>query len=261
MGDSVQTERDGGVTTVVMNRPSVLNALDQDLSEGLRQELLAAEADAECRCVVLRGNGRAFMAGGDVGGFHREMRSIETVAGDLIENFHEVVEIVVRMPKPVVASLHGAVAGAGLSFALAADLAIAADNTVFTLAYANIGASPDGGSTWFLPRIVGRRRAMQLALLADRFDASTALDFGIVNRVVPEGDLQTETAALAARLAAGPTRAYAATKSLISASFERTLQGQLDAEREAFVDGTVTRDFREGVTAFVEKRKPTFEGK
>lgn len=260
MSDSVLVERDGPVTIVTLNRPDVLNALDQELSERFLEAVRAAEADSSVRCVVIRGAGRAFMAGGDVRGFHRDLAKIDQVSGDLIETFHEAVEIVVRMPKPVVASLHGAVAGAGLSLALAADLAIAADTAVFTLAYANIGINPDGGSTWFLPRVVGRRRAMELAMLADRFDAAKALDLGIVNRVVPEGSLEAETTALAERLAAGPTRAYATTKMLISGSFDRTLQGQLDLERESFVDGTATRDFREGVTAFVEKRKPDFRG-
>ena len=260
MSDSVLVERDGAVAVLTLNRPEVLNALDQDLSEALRAALRTAEADPGVRCVVLRGAGRAFVAGGDVRGFHRDLANIDQVAGDLIESFHEAIEIVVRMPKPVLASLHGAVAGAGLSLALAADLAVAADTTVFTLAYANIGSSPDGGSTWFLPRVVGTRRAMELALLADRFDAAKAADLGIVNRIVPEADLGAETTALAKRLAGGPTRAFGATKMLISGSFDRTLPGQLDLERESFVDGTTTRDFREGVTAFVEKRKPDFKG-
>lgn len=260
MSDSVLVERDGAIVVLTLNRPDVLNALDLELSEGLRTALRAAEADSSIRCVVLRGAGRAFMAGGDVRGFHREIGHIDQVAGDLIDSFHEAVEVVVRMPKPVVASLRGAVAGAGLSLALAADLAVAADDAVFTLAYANIGISPDGGSTWSLPRTVGRRRAMELAMLADRFDAAKALELGIVNRVVPADRLDAETVALAQRLAAGPTRAYASTKMLISGSFDRTLPGQLDLERERFVDGTATRDFREGVSAFVEKRKPEFKG-
>src|SRR3546814_10062817 len=131
------------------------------MAQAFRGAMLELEQDAAVRCVVIRGAGRGFMAGGDVAGFHRDLDRIETVAGDLIEVFHEAVKAVARMPKPVLASLHGPVAGAGLSLALATDLAIAADTAVFTLAYANIGVSPDGGSTFSLPRLIGMRRAME----------------------------------------------------------------------------------------------------
>jgi len=256
----VIVDRAGPVATVTLNRPKVLNALDLGMAQAFRTAMLDLEQDAAIRCVVIRGAGRGFMAGGDVAGFHRDLDRIETVAGELIEVFHEAVKAVARMPKPVIASLHGPVAGAGLSLALNTDLAIAADNAVFTLAYAAIGTSPDGGSTFLLPRIVGMRRAMEIALLADRFDAAKALDLGLVNRVVPAADLAAETDGLAARLAAGPTRAYAATKTLIRASFETDLSTQLDSERTAFVASSATGDFAEGVVAFASKKKPEFRG-
>lgn len=256
----VIVERAGPVATVTLNRPQVLNALDLGMAQAFRTAMLDLEQDTAIRCVVIRGAGRGFMAGGDVAGFHRDLDHIETVAGELIEVFHEAVKAVARMPKPVIASLHGPVAGAGLSLALNTDLAIAADNTVFTLAYAAIGVSPDGGSTFHLPRIVGMRRAMEIALLADRFDAAKALDLGLVNRVVPDADLAGETERLAARLAAGPTRAYAATKTLVRGSFETDLVTQLDAERTAFVASTATSDFASGVVAFTSKKKPEFRG-
>jgi len=260
MSDPVLLERDGAVATLTLNRPEVLNALDLDMSRRLAEAASALEQDATVRCVVLRGAGRGFMAGGDVAGFHAAGDAIPGVAGTLIDTYHQAVRAFARMPKPVIAALHGPVAGAGMSLALATDLAIAAEDMVMTLAYAAIGTSPDGGATHFLPRLVGRRKAMELALLSDRLDAATALSLGLVNRVVPAADLGAETAKLAARLAAGPTRAHAATRRLIAASFEASLDAQLEAERNAFVGCAGTADFREGVAAFVAKRRPDFRG-
>jgi 2-(1,2-epoxy-1,2-dihydrophenyl)acetyl-CoA isomerase len=156
--------------------------------------------------------------------------------------------------------VHGAVAGAGVSVMAAADLALAAEGTKFSLAYSRIGASPDGGSTYFLPRLLGARRALEMMLLADTFDAQAALRLGLVNWVVGAGELAAETAKLAGRLAQGPTAAFAETKWLVNRSYEQALAPQLEAEMEAFARCAVTRDFAEGVTAFVEKRKPNFKG-
>ncbi len=165
------------------------------------------------------------------------------------------------MPQPILASWLGAVAGGGFSLALAADLAIAAEDAYFSLAYCHIGASPDGGSTYHLPRIVGLRKARELALLGERFDAETARELGIVNWVVPTEALEEETAKLAGRLARGPSRALGETKRLLYASFDNGLEAQLAAEAEAFAGCAATADFAEGVSAFVEKRAAKFQGK
>jgi 2-(1,2-epoxy-1,2-dihydrophenyl)acetyl-CoA isomerase len=183
-------------------------------------------------------------------------RLVEECAREL----HHAVSALRRAAQPVLASVHGAVAGAGMSLLAAADLAIAAADTRFTLAYSKIGASPDGGATYFLPRLVGSRRALELTLLADTFDAQIARDLGLVNWIADNAQLGAETARIAQQLARGASRALAETKRLVNQSFEQTLAGQLDAEVQAFARCAATRDFAEGVSAFVEKRKPDFKG-
>ncbi len=164
------------------------------------------------------------------------------------------------LPQPVLASVHGAVAGAGVGIALAGDLAIAADDTKFNLAYGRIGATPDVGTTWMLPRVVGLRRALEMALLSDTYDAAEALRLGLVNRVVPRASLEAETEVFARRLASGATLAYGRAKRLMRGAFDATFARQLEAERGAFKESTRTADFQEGVSAFVEKRSPRFTG-
>jgi 2-(1,2-epoxy-1,2-dihydrophenyl)acetyl-CoA isomerase len=249
-----------GVATVVLNRPQVMNALDAGMIARLRAVCEEARDDKSVRVVVLRGNGPAFLAGGDVALFHANLPRLPELIRELAGELHFAIVALRDAAKPVVASVHGAVAGAGVSLLAAADLAIAAAETKFTLAYSRIAASPDGGSTYFLPRIVGARKALELMMLADTFDAETALASGLVNWVVPGADLAAATVKLAQRLASGPTLAYGETKALVNRTFERPLAAQLDAEAQAFARCAGTRDLAEGVTAFVEKRKPNFEG-
>ena len=162
------------------------------------------------------------------------------------------------MPKPVIASIRGASAGFGMSLVAACDLAIAAEDAVFSLAYCRIGTSPDGGSTWTLPRMVGLKRAMELALLGDRLTPQQASDYGLINWVVPTADLDKMTGELAARLAAGPANALARTKALLNESLGAELQVQLQAEKDSFIAGVTGQEFAEGVSAFVEKRPARF---
>lgn len=255
----VLLEREGAVATIRFNRPQQLNAIDASLAEHFLAAARAVSDDAAVRCVVLAGAGRHFMAGGDLAVFRAA--PTPATARSLIEPLHEAILTLARLPLPVVACLKGAVAGAGLSVALSADLAIAADDCRFTTAYAKIGASLDGSSTWFLPRVVGLRKAMELALLAEPFDAAEALRLGLVNRVVPAAELEAECGKLVARLAAGPTDAYGRIKRLLRDSSQQELAAQLDHELEAFCQGTGTADFAEGVGAFLEKRAPRFEGR
>ena len=260
MSDSVLYSLAEGVATITLNRPEVMNALDAAMMRSLRTACEEAAADLSARTVVLRGAGRAFLAGGDVAMFHANLDRVADLVREGGGELSKAIVALQRAPKPVLASVHGAVAGAGVSLMAAADLAIAAEGTQFTLAYSRIGTSPDGGATWFLPRVLGCRKALELMLLSDPFDAKAALAMGLVNRVTAPEALAAETERLARRLVQGPTAAYAETKRLARQGYERSLTAQLEAEIEAFARCAGTADFAEGVAAFVQKRNPQFRG-
>ncbi|MFG1295431.1 enoyl-CoA hydratase/isomerase family protein [Xanthobacter variabilis] len=249
-----------GIARIRFNRPDVLNALDEASILAWKAAVDRVAQDDTVRVVVLSGEGRAFLAGGDVGRFHAAGADAPQVAAAIIDPFHQAMLTLAGLSAPVIASVQGAVAGAGLSVAIAADLVVAADDAKFTMAYTRIGTTPDGSGTFSLPRIVGLRKAMELTLLSDLVDAAEALRLGLVNKVVPAADLARETELLARRLAAGPTAAYGRVKHLLRSSFSHTLSEQLHAEREAFIASTGTFDFAEGAAAFVGKRPPRFEG-
>jgi 2-(1,2-epoxy-1,2-dihydrophenyl)acetyl-CoA isomerase len=257
-------EHKNAVAVITVNRPASLNALTAKMLDGLIAATDRCEQDREIRCVVIRGAGGHFMAGGDIKEFHKTLKDARDTyvrgreqqvvrANQLIYNLR-------RLAKPVIASVSGAAAGYGLSLMLAADLAIVADDAVFTMAYQHIGLSPDGGATYFLPRMIGERRAMELALLGERFNAAKALELGIVNRVVKAAEIEAETSKLARSLARGPTIALALTKRLIRSSLDNTWDEHLHREAEAFSMAAACGDHVEGVSAFVGKRKPTFTG-
>ncbi|HZP86444.1 MAG TPA: enoyl-CoA hydratase-related protein [Burkholderiales bacterium] len=260
MTECVLLSVEQGVGTITFNRPQVMNALDAQMMIEFRAAAERLEHDRSVRAVVLRGAGPAFLAGGDVALFAQRLGELPELIVRWGREMHFAIQSLRRMEKPVVASVHGAVAGAGFSIFCAADLAIAADTTRFSLAYANIGASPDGGSSFFLPRLVGYRKAMELTLLPDLFDAATAKGLSLLNWVVPADRLAAETAQIAARLAAGPTQAHAEAKRLMTASLARSMETQMEEELFAFARCARTADLAEGVTAFVAKRKPNFVG-
>jgi 2-(1,2-epoxy-1,2-dihydrophenyl)acetyl-CoA isomerase len=247
--------RDDAVVRLQFNRPAVLNALDRATAQALVHACRELHVDHTVRAVVLSGAGRAFMAGGDLD----ELRA-DPVHGavGLIGPAHEAVVLLAELHAPVIAAVHGVVAGAGMSLALACDFVVAAEGTRFALAYVNIGTSCDVSASWSLPRLVGLRKALEIALLSEPLDAAEALRLGLVNRMVPAGELEAQSMALAQRLARGPTPAIAQLKRLLRTSFDHDLRGQLDAERNAFLVCAASADFAEGVEAFLEKRAARF---
>jgi 2-(1,2-epoxy-1,2-dihydrophenyl)acetyl-CoA isomerase len=247
-----------GLAHIRLNRPGVLNALNQPMADVLLEACHTIEATPAIRAVLITGEGRAFMAGGDITLFKGDnaTKAIDT----LMRALHDAIIILARLKAPVVSLAHGMVAGAGVSFALAADVVLAADDAKFLLAYSKLGANPDGGSTYQLPRAIGLRRALGFALLEETMDAATAERTGLVNRLLPAATAQADALAVARRLASGPTAAFARTKSLLRASLDRDLPTQLDAERAEFLAGTFTADFAEGVDAFLGKRPARFSG-
>lgn len=262
--NAVQLDIDNGIATVKLNQPEVRNALTPELRAAFRDIIGSLEFNKEVRCVVITGAGDHFMAGGDIRTMIKRLELDEVERRKLIlEGIHLLhlpLFAIRRMGKPVIASIQGAAAGFGVGLVAACDLAIAADNAFFTLAYCHIGASPDGGSSYFLGRTLGMKHQMELALLGDRFGAERAKELGLINWTVPRNELENETRQLAERLAIGPTRAYANAKHLFNQTNHLSMESQLQMEAEKMADSMLTDDHAEGIIAFMEKRKPTFEG-
>lgn len=254
---SVLCWREGAVAHLRFNRPKALNAIDVTMANDFHAACQAIADDVQVRVVWVSAEGRAFMAGGDLGAMRADALP---VAQALLAGMHAGLRLLAGLKAPVVASVHGAVAGGGLGLMLGCDLVIAAEGTRFGVAYPLIGASCDCSTSWGLPRLVGLRKALELALLADTFDASEALRLGVVNRVVPADALVQEAETLVQRLAKGPTVAYGSLKRLMRASLQNTLDQQLDAETQAFMVCAQTADFTEGVGAFLDKREARFTG-
>ncbi len=258
MTDDLLIDVADGIARLTFNRPAARNAISAAMLDGLIDFLLAAEGDTAIRCIVLAGADGHFMAGGDVRNF---AETADQTPGQRRAAFearvhrgNRVFTLLQRVPQPVVASVAGFAAGAGLSFVAAADLAIAGEGARFVLAHVHIGASPDAGATYYLPRSIGMKRAKAMALLGDVADARAAEAMGLINRVVPDAELGAETAALARRLAAGPRQAMAQAKALLDASPGRDLAAQLSAEAEAMGMSAASDDFVAGVRAFMQKR-------
>jgi 2-(1,2-epoxy-1,2-dihydrophenyl)acetyl-CoA isomerase len=254
-------EQDGGVGRITLNRPDSLNAWIEDSGRELKRVIEVDAADPSVRAVLITGAGRGFSSGADLkAGFQPHPDDGLPDIRKELELYHPIVAGVRRLEKPVVAAVNGPAVGIGASLAFACDLVLAAESSFFGLAFVNIGLMPDGGSTLFVPAAVGKARAFQMALLGERVPAAQALDWGLVNWVHPDDRLMDEANQLVERLAAGPTRSYASSKQALNRMLYPNLDAQLDLEADLQHELARTKDFMEGVTAFVEKREPSFEG-
>jgi 2-(1,2-epoxy-1,2-dihydrophenyl)acetyl-CoA isomerase len=252
-----------GAATIELGRPEALNAWNAQLGADLLAALRRAGEDEEVRALVITGAGRAFSSGADLKDF-----SVDTtpdgrpdVYKTLTERYHPIMHAIRDLPKPVVASVNGPAVGIGCSLALCCDLIVAAESAYFLLAFVNIGLVPDGGSSLFLPTRVGMARASELSLLGERLPAPRALEWGLINRVVPDEQLEEETQALAARLAGGPTRSYAGTKRQLNNWLYGRMEEQLELEAQIQREMAGSDDFLEGAMAFVERRQARFSGR
>ena len=260
--ETVSWEEDGGVGRITLNRPDTLNAWNVQFGKELKQIVTEDAAGASVRAVLVTGAGRGFSSGADLkAGFDAHPDDgMPDLRKELHELYHPIIAGVRRLEKPVVAAVNGPAVGIGASLALACDLVLAAESAYFGLAFVNIGLMPDGGSTLFVPAAVGKARAFQMALLGERVRAAQALDWGLVNQVHSDDRLLAEANELVVKLAAGPTRSYAGSKQALNRMLYPDLDGQLDLEADLQHALARTRDFQEGVSAFVEKRAAVFEG-
>jgi 2-(1,2-epoxy-1,2-dihydrophenyl)acetyl-CoA isomerase len=258
MYETLLVESRDGVRVITLNRAEVLNAISAQLGTELLDALREAERGADVRCVLLTGAGRGFCAGADL----REQAPGQTSVGDLLRTRYNGIVLRMRtMEKPVVAAVNGVAAGAGCNLALAADVRLASDRASFIEAFSRVGLIPDSGGTWLLPRLVGTGRALEMMFFAEPLDGAAAERLGLVNRVVPHDDLMPRALEWAARLAAGPTRAYGLTKRGVNQAISSTLADSLEYEAQLQEIASRTEDHREGVAAFLAKRQPAYSGR
>ena len=259
---AVLEKREGSIATLILNRPERMNALNKDLVLALNAALTRVEADQEINVVVLAGAGRAFCAGGDLAviGKGRQENDIAELQPILRAGMQAVLKIR-TMRQPVIAAVHGAAAGAGMNIALAADIRIASEDAMFGQNFAKVGLFPDYGGTFFLPQLVGPAKAAELFYTGDMINAAEAFRLGIVNRVVPLAQLESEARALAQRIAQGPALAIRAVKETLFARDREELTKLLNLEVEQQMKCFYSEDCGEGIRAFFEKRPPKFQGK
>lgn len=259
--DTVNLHRAGAVARIELNRPDKMNAWDKQLGLDLRAAVERVRDDDGVRAVLLTGAGRGFSSGADLSaGFEPTPEGHPDVHTALVDRYHPIIVGLRELPKPVVAAVHGPAVGIGCSLALAADLVLAAESAYFLLAFVNIGLVPDGGSSAFIPARIGFTRAVELAMLGERLPAAKALEWGLINAVHPDDELTAAADALAARLAAGPTRSYAGTKRQLNSWVYDGFGRQLELEAEIQQEQAASNDFAEGALAFLQKRAPEFKG-
>ena len=257
--DTINLRRRGPAATIELNRPERMNAWSDQFSLDLLDAIRTTAEDDSVRAVMVTGAGRAFSSGADLKEATSRAGGLDVYA-ILTERYHPIITGIRQMPKPVIAGVNGVAAGIGLSLALACDLVVAAETAYFVLAFVNIGLVPDGGSSLLVPSRIGFARAAELALLGERLPAETAKDWGLINRVYPDGEFEAEANALLDRLAAGATRSYAGTKRQLNRWLYEQMAGQLEFEASIQREMSASKDFAEGLAAFGEKRQPRFTG-
>jgi len=248
------------VAHITLNRPESANAINLELAKELMYALMQCDEDPLIRAVLITGAGPIFCGGGDLKSFTEQGENLPYHLKEITMHLHTAMSYLMRMDPPVVAAVHGSAAGAGLSLVCACDMVLAAESARFIMAYTGLGLTPDGGATYTLTRLVGLKRTLELALANRLLSAEEALDWGILTRVVSEKNLITEGKALAGQLAAGPTKAFGATKRLLQSGLTESFEAQMKNESRLISEMARTADGREGISAFLGKRKPNFKG-
>ncbi len=248
-----------GLATITLNRPDAANALDLATSRELMQAAIECDENPDIRAVLITGSGKMFSAGGDIKAF-MAAESMAHLLKEMTVYLHAAISRFARMDAPLIVAVNGTAAGAGFSLAMAGDIVISAESAKFVSAYTRSALSPDGSSTYFLPRAIGLRRAAELLLTNRTLSAAEALDWQLITRVVPDKDLLTEATQLGRDLAAGPTLAYGRVKQMLLATFGESLESQMETEARNITDMSRSKDTTEGIAAFVEKRPPNYSG-
>lgn len=257
--ENLRYELEDGVARITLDRPP-RNAIDMGLARELMHAATRCDEDPKVRSVLISGSGEMFCSGGDIGEFSSAGEDLPLLLKELTTYLHSAISRFVRMRAPVVAAVNGSAAGGGLSLVLASDVAFAAESASFHYGYSRIGFSPDGSSTYFLPRVLGMRRALEFAMTGRSLSAEEAQEWGLITKAVPDSELDDTAWTLAAELAAGPTESFGASKRLFHAAWTATLETQMELEARTLADTARTSDAKEGVAAFLEKRPPEFSG-
>jgi 2-(1,2-epoxy-1,2-dihydrophenyl)acetyl-CoA isomerase len=249
-----------GIAHITLNRPEAVNSINLEMAKDLMHALIQCDEGPDIRAVIINGRGNLFCAGGDLKTFSTQGKSLPYYIKETTTYLHAAISRITRMAPPVVAAVHGFAVGAGMSLAIACDMVIAAQSARFNVAYTRVGLTPDGSLSYFLSRFIGLKRALELTLTNRIFSAQEAFHWGLVTKVVPDGELLEEANALATQLAAGPPKALGAAKRLLHEGWTETLETQMELESETITRIAHTRDTQEGITAFLEKRPPKYKG-